>query len=84
MWLPSYTHENAWEAGSCLKIHTVRTNPRAHSTSLPSPILPVVGTERSLASLWDRDSLGKDEVRIKHTGTTQDTRNQFPAAQRLT
>ena len=48
-------------------------------------ILAVVGTGRySLESLWDKGALGKDGIRNKNSGPTQNTRNQFPATQRLT
>ena len=68
-----------------MEIHTAHTNPGAHST-LP-PILMIIradiscsGNSRySLPSLWDRDALGKDDVRNKNTGSTQNTRNQFAA-----
>lgn len=89
-WLPIHIHENAWEAGICMEIHTAHTNPGAHST-LP-PILMIIradiscsGNSRySLPSLWDRDALGKDDVRNKNTGSTQNTRNQFSATWRFT
>lgn len=66
-----------------MEIHTIHTNPGAPSTSPPSPILAVVGPDWSLESFWGRGALGKDGISNKNTGTTQNTRKQFPAAQRL-
>ena len=89
-WLPIHIHENAWEAGSCMEIHSVHTNLGAHST-WPTVLMIICadiscsGNSRySLQSLSDRDTLGKDDVRNKDTSSTQNTRNQFSATWRFT